>query len=111
MRSTLCCTRLARTIAFNCSPSTSIRFALTKGFVAARIGGGIDDAMAQLRRRVPLGATDMGIALTKAANSFGEKSAAQRSVIYLGDGSSAANRTMNEYSDVVGSAGRPAIFP
>jgi hypothetical protein len=74
--------------------------ALTKGFVAAR-GADIDGAMMQLRRRVPLGATDMGVALAKAAASFGGKSTAQRSIVYLGDGSSAANRTVGEYSDVV----------
>ena len=74
--------------------------ALTKGFVAAH-GADIDGAMMQLRRRVPLGATDMGIALTKAAASFGAKANSQCSIIYMGDGSSAANRTLSEYSDVV----------
>ena len=74
--------------------------ALTNGFVAPR-SPEMDAALSQLRGRVPLGATDMGSALEKAAASFGGKSSAQCSVIYVGDGSNAANRTMSEYNDVV----------
>jgi hypothetical protein len=47
-------------------------------------------AMAQLRARVPLGATDMNKALSAAADSFGDGPGEGRAAVYVGDGVSAA---------------------
>ncbi len=73
---------------------------LTQGFVAPR-GAEIDAALAKLERRVPLGATDMGIALDKTIDSFAGASAAQSCVVYIGDGSSKANAMITEYNGLV----------
>ncbi|MCE9554876.1 MAG: VWA domain-containing protein [Planctomycetes bacterium] len=48
-------------------------------------------ALENLRRRVPLGATDMLKALNAASNSFAPGSTSRQSVIYIGDGMSTAN--------------------
>jgi len=60
---------------------------LTDGFVSAAVAarGSLD----ALRHRSPLGATDLSAGLSAAASTFGEEPAG--SVIYIGDGMSAAN--------------------
>src|SRR5262249_39922379 len=63
---------------------------LTEGFVAAG-SKPLQDALAQLRRRVPLGSTDMQGVLESACQSFGTPAAGRgRSIVYLGDGMSMA---------------------
>ena len=64
---------------------------LTSSFVAAD-GPEMRQALADLRRRVPLGSTDMGTALRGAVAQFAEAGDADRvrSVVYIGDGVSTA---------------------
>jgi len=63
---------------------------LTAEFVAPN-GQEMKAAMAKLRNRVPLGATDLEAALNAAINSFANPSKAQHAAVYLGDGQSNAN--------------------
>ncbi|HEX4129628.1 MAG TPA: hypothetical protein VHZ24_06265 [Pirellulales bacterium] len=63
---------------------------LTSGFVDPR-GSGVQAAIGQLRGRVPLGSTDMDLAMQSAADAFTEGGADRgRSVVYIGDGMSTA---------------------
>lgn len=64
--------------------------ALTDTFVAAD-SPEMAKAIDTLKRRAPLGATDMVSALSAAANSFSGKSTGERAVVYIGDGQSGAN--------------------
>ena len=67
---------------------------LTQQFV----GAGSNDmkvALENLRRRVPLGATDMLKAIGAAADSFASGNTSRQSVIYIGDGMSTANLVGN----------------
>jgi tetratricopeptide (TPR) repeat protein len=73
---------------------------LTEGFVAPR-GAAIDAAMSKLRQRVPLGATDMGVALAKAIEGFTGAKAADKSIVYIGDGASKANSMADEFNGLV----------
>jgi hypothetical protein len=73
---------------------------LTDGFVAPR-GATIDAAVAKLRARVPLGATDMGVALTKALDSFTASKSAAKGIVYFGDGASKANPLVDEFNGLV----------
>ncbi|HEV3415319.1 MAG TPA: hypothetical protein VG056_00830, partial [Pirellulales bacterium] len=73
---------------------------LTEGFVGPR-GGSIDTAMNKLRERVPLGATDMGVALAKALDGFAGSKAADKSIVYIGDGASRANSMADEFNGLV----------
>ncbi|HEY2826681.1 MAG TPA: hypothetical protein VGJ04_03695, partial [Pirellulales bacterium] len=63
---------------------------LTKSFVAPR-GQEMQAALAQLDRRVPLGATDLEAALKNIEDSYAGDSTGQRTAIYIGDGQSNAN--------------------
>ena len=63
---------------------------LTDGFVAPQ-GEAIDRAVAALKQRVPLGATDMPAVLQAAAASFSTKGNLPRVLLYIGDGMSAAH--------------------
>lgn len=58
---------------------------LTDGFVAPQ-GPAMQAALQKLRRRAPLGSTDMHGALTAAAASFDTNTNHGRSVVYIGDG-------------------------
>jgi len=62
---------------------------LTEGFVAAQ-SDAMKQAVAKLRQRTPLGATDMEKALLTAAEQFQSQKGKLRSVIYLGKGTSKA---------------------
>ncbi len=74
---------------------------LTTAFVAPR-GPEMTAALTKLRGRVPLGATDMGIALTKAIDSFkADRASAAKSLVYIGDGASRANAMADEYESIV----------
>jgi von Willebrand factor type A domain len=73
---------------------------LTEGFVAPR-GAAIDAAVAKLRARVPLGATDMGIALAKALDGFSTSKSAAKGIVYIGDGASKANPMVDEFNGLV----------
>ena len=64
--------------------------ALTEEFVAGD-SAEMAKAINALKHRAPLGATDMVAAIDAAAGSFLSKSAAERSVIYVGDGQSGAH--------------------
>ncbi len=63
--------------------------ALTTGLVPAQ-GDAMKKAVAALRQRVPLGATDMPAALMAAAETFDDKQA-HKALVYIGDGVSSAN--------------------
>jgi uncharacterized membrane protein YgcG len=63
---------------------------LTGSFVSPR-GSEMQAALAQLQHRVPLGATDLELALKGIVDSFADKSNGQRVAIYIGDGQSNAN--------------------
>ena len=65
---------------------------LTQTFVAPS-GDEIGRALEALRRRVPLGSSDMPLALQTVLTAFGDKTAAgrKRTALYLGDGMSGAN--------------------
>ncbi len=58
-------------------------------------------ALAQLQHRVPLGATDLELALKGIADSFADKSSGQRVAIYIGDGQSNANVEGNGAFDLL----------
>ncbi len=73
---------------------------LTESFVAPR-GAAIDAAVAKLRARVPLGATDMGIALAKALDGFSTSKSAAKGIVYIGDGASKANPMVDEFNGLV----------
>ncbi len=62
---------------------------LNKGFVDPK-GKEMTDALAQLKTRDPLGACDMKKALAAAAGGFDAEAKNPRTVIYIGDGRSAA---------------------
>ena len=63
---------------------------LTKEFVAPG-GAEVQQALAQLRQRVPLGSTDLELALEAAAESFAHAPAGHsRTIAYIGDGMSTA---------------------
>jgi hypothetical protein len=64
--------------------------ALTSGFVSPQ-GDEINEAVARLKQRTPLGATDMPLVLRTAADAFDENATQARAMIYIGDGVSAAN--------------------
>ena len=68
---------------------------LTKKFVAAN-STEITQAIEALKRRAPLGATDMVAALKAAVESFSSTPSAERSLIYIGDGQSGAHFIDNE---------------
>jgi hypothetical protein len=72
---------------------------LTESFVAPR-GAEMKTAMSKLRARVPLGATDMGAALGKAADAL-RGSQQAKTIIYLGDGSSKANALVDDYAGLI----------
>ncbi len=72
---------------------------LTESFVAPR-GAEMTAAVNKLRARVPLGATDMGVALGKAADAL-SGAAQAKAIVYLGDGSSKANALVDEYAGLV----------
>jgi tetratricopeptide (TPR) repeat protein/uncharacterized membrane protein YgcG len=63
---------------------------LTKTFVSPR-GPEMQAAMAELQRRVPLGATDLEAALQGIHDSFAATPDTQRAAVYIGDGQSNAN--------------------
>ncbi len=62
---------------------------LTSGFVE-RASSEMAAAIDQLERRVPLGATDLPAALSKAAASFSPEGENSKAIVYIGDGVSAA---------------------
>jgi len=62
---------------------------LTPAFVSPK-GTELRKAMADLRKRVPLGSTDMYQALEAAVAVFARGAGRQRSIVYLGDGMSTA---------------------
>ena len=83
---------------------------LTKTFVAPG-GKEMTDALAALDARVPLGATDMKKALAAAAESFQGDSKNARTVVYLGDGRSAANLvSAQEFDEAFEEIGFRAYF-
>ena len=51
----------------------------------------LGDALQKLEKRVPLGSTDMLVAMKKAMSQFNEESVNPRHVLYIGDGMSKAN--------------------
>ena len=58
---------------------------LTKGLVA--VGSPeLQSAVERLERRVPLGLTNLSVALRTALSQFSDKSDAQRTIVYVGDG-------------------------
>ena len=63
--------------------------ALTEGFVAAT-GPEMKQGLAQLAKRLPLGATDLPLGLSAAAAGF-DAAGGSRSVVYFGDGMTKAN--------------------
>jgi len=63
---------------------------LTEGFVTPN-GAEMAAGLKKLDARVPLGSTDMGKAMTAAAESFPAGSENPRAVVYIGDGMSTAN--------------------
>lgn len=63
---------------------------MSQGFVAPK-SEEMAQALAKLDKRVPLGATDMKKALGAAVAGFDESSTRPKSVVYVGDGISAAN--------------------
>jgi hypothetical protein len=74
--------------------------ALTPGMVAPD-SQELKQALAKLRARAPLGATDMPMALSAGAAGFGKQPAA-KSLIYVGDAVSAANfLALDEYRELV----------
>ncbi|RIK81536.1 MAG: hypothetical protein DCC68_08395 [Planctomycetota bacterium] len=65
---------------------------LTKSFVAPQ-SAEMKTALARLRQRTPLGATDMIAAIKAGMAAFDAKSTQRRALIYIGDGVSNANLT------------------
>jgi len=63
---------------------------LHEGFVAPG-SETLQQALAKLRRRVPLGSTDMLAGLQAAIEAFAGRSGGQRAVVYIGDGMSTAS--------------------
>lgn len=64
---------------------------LSEGFVSPE-GRAMQQALVQLRRRVPLGSTDMGGVTAAAAAQFDQaRPDAARAIVYIGDGMSTAN--------------------
>jgi len=63
---------------------------MSTGFVAPN-SPEMQDALAKLNRRVPLGSTDMAAALRTTAEAFAEDSTARRAAVYIGDGVTGAN--------------------
>ncbi len=59
----------------------------------------MQDAVAKLRLRTPLGAVDMPTVLTRVRTSFDPQSPLPKRVIYIGDGRSAANLLVPETLD------------
>ncbi len=73
---------------------------LTTGFVAPD-SSEMTQAIAALKARAPLGATDIPDVLRAAAASFGEKATA-KAVIYIGDGMSSANfMSLEDYRKLI----------
>ncbi len=72
--------------------------ALTKTFVDPK-SKEMADAMARLKDRAPLGATDMKKALTAAAGGFAGDMKNPRAIIYIGDGRSTAKFLTAQESD------------
>ncbi|MEC8557651.1 MAG: hypothetical protein VXZ82_21830, partial [Planctomycetota bacterium] len=62
--------------------------AMSSGFVSAR-NSQWQEAMAKLKKRIPLGTTNLGLAFETAAKQF-QSDSAQRTIVYIGDG---VNRT------------------
>ncbi len=59
-------------------------------------------ALMALKRRAPLGATDMPVALRAAIASFDAKSSSPRVVVYIGDGMSAAQfMVVDQYGELI----------
>ncbi len=87
-----------RAFAAECKPSDRLQLVavdltsvpLTESFVAAD-SQAWQDAVLALQSRVPLGATDLPLALRSALARFSAGSAAAKSIVYFGDGVSAAN--------------------
>ncbi len=76
--------------------------ALTKTFVDPK-SAEMTDALAKLKARAPLGATDMKKALTAAAGSFAADMKNPRAIIYIGDGRSTAKfLTAQESDELIG---------
>ncbi len=76
--------------------------ALTKTFVDPK-GEEMSDAMARLKARTPLGASDMKKALTAAAGSFAADAKNPKVIIYIGDGRSTAKfLTAEESAELIG---------
>ncbi len=68
---------------------------LTEGFVSPK-SVDLDQAVAALQRRVPLGSTDMGGVLDYADAAFDADSSAARNAVYVGDGVSKARLLQSE---------------
>ncbi|MCA9231331.1 MAG: VWA domain-containing protein, partial [Planctomycetales bacterium] len=76
--------------------------AMTEGFVAPD-SAELEAAVDRLREQVPLGSTDLEIALQDAADRLAFADAEQRTVVYIGDGVSKANLLdTSTLADVVG---------
>lgn len=74
---------------------------MTASFVSPQ-GSDISEAFAKLERRAPLGATDMASLINDAVSAFTKSSKLNRSIVYIGDGSSRANfLSPTELEDVV----------
>ncbi len=74
---------------------------LTTGFVSPQ-SPEMQQAIAALKQRAPLGATDMPEVLRAAAGSFAAKSSSPKVVIYIGDGMSTAHfMAVEEYRKLV----------
>lgn len=65
---------------------------LTASFVAPQ-SAEMKEALAKLRQRTPLGATDMTAAIKAGMTAFDAKSSQRRALVYIGDGVSNANLT------------------
>ncbi|MCL6508206.1 MAG: VWA domain-containing protein, partial [Bryobacteraceae bacterium] len=64
---------------------------LSEGFVAPE-SGAMEQALAQLRQRVPLGSTDMGAVTSAAVEQFAQaRPGVGKAIVYIGDGMSTAN--------------------
>ncbi|PQO29552.1 hypothetical protein DTL21_26235 [Bremerella cremea] len=74
---------------------------LTKSFVAPQ-SAEADAAIAELEKRTPLGATDLAALVDDSIASFSKNQKLNRSIVYIGDGSSRANYlSTNEFSALV----------
>ncbi len=82
--------------------------ALTNKFVEAG-SRPMQQAVAKLNRRVPLGSSDLGAALTAAAASFPEDNR-RRAIVYVGDGMSKSRLLANgRFNDLIASLAKQRI--